>query len=177
MSNYTATTSLTGSINVQLVDGSGSKDAQVDYIQVNGSTRQAEDQTSNTGVYQNGKCGGSKSEWLHCTGHIGFGNIGSASASARLRTESEETPETDSVSRQNALFRFINPVNDGVLHMELDEEILEVRILDLNGRTMKVFMSRKEKKMDEELALLPGMYIIQPVRIGAKERPRRLIVN
>jgi endo-1,4-beta-xylanase len=39
-----------------------------------GTTRQAENQTYNTGVYQNGACGGGsgRSEWLHCNGAIGF---------------------------------------------------------------------------------------------------------
>jgi hypothetical protein len=48
---------------------------QVDYIQVNSSTRQSEAQTYNTGLYANGSCGGgSNSEWMHCNGAIGYGN-------------------------------------------------------------------------------------------------------
>jgi endo-1,4-beta-xylanase len=47
---------------------------QVDYIIAGGQTKQAEDQTYNTGVYQNGSCGGGSghSEWLNCNGAIGF---------------------------------------------------------------------------------------------------------
>ena len=37
-------------------------------------TRQAENQTYNTAVWQNNSCGGSNSEWMHCGGAIGFGN-------------------------------------------------------------------------------------------------------
>lgn len=77
MANYTVTTNLSGGTLVEYSNDSGSRDVQVDYISVNGGVRQAEDQTYNTGVYQNGSCGGGngRSEWLHCNGAIGFGNI------------------------------------------------------------------------------------------------------
>jgi endo-1,4-beta-xylanase len=46
----------------------------VDYIIAGGVTKQAENQSYNTGVYQNGACGGGNghSEWLNCNGAIGF---------------------------------------------------------------------------------------------------------
>ena len=77
MNNYTVTTSASGGTVVEFTNDGGSRDVQVDYISVNGAVRQAEDQTYNTGVYQNGQCGGGngRSEWLHCNGAIGFGNI------------------------------------------------------------------------------------------------------
>lgn len=74
MQNYSVTTSATGGINVQYTNDATNRDVQVDYITVNGATRQAENQSTNTGVYQNGACGGSNSEWMHCGGYIGFGN-------------------------------------------------------------------------------------------------------
>jgi hypothetical protein len=64
-----------GAVNVQFTNDASGRNVQVDYAVVNGSTRQAESQATNTGVLQNGKCGGSYSEWLHCNGYIGFGNI------------------------------------------------------------------------------------------------------
>lgn len=77
MNNYTATTSLSGGSLVEFFNDSGSRDVQVDYISVNGNVRQSEAQTYNTGVYQNGACGGGNggSEWLHCNGAIGYGNL------------------------------------------------------------------------------------------------------
>lgn len=77
MTNYTFTTSAAGGVLVQYTNDATGRDVQVDYISVNGSVRQAEAQTTNTGVYQNGTCGGGNglSEWLHCNGYIGFGNI------------------------------------------------------------------------------------------------------
>ncbi|HSC66856.1 MAG TPA: glycoside hydrolase family 11 protein [Cellvibrio sp.] len=77
MTNYTATTSLSGGTLVEYANDSGSRDVQVDYISVNGSVRQSEAQSYNTGVYQSGACGGGNgmSEWLHCNGAIGYGNL------------------------------------------------------------------------------------------------------
>jgi endo-1,4-beta-xylanase len=77
MSNYTASTSLSGGTTVEYTNDGGSRDVQVDYISVNGSVRQSEQQSYNTGVYQNGSCGGGNgmSEWMHCNGAIGYGNL------------------------------------------------------------------------------------------------------
>jgi GH35 family endo-1,4-beta-xylanase len=74
--NYTASTTLTGGITVAFTNDATGRDVQVDYIVVNGTTRQAEAQSSNTGLYANGSCGGgSNSEWMHCNGAIAFGNV------------------------------------------------------------------------------------------------------
>lgn len=77
MNNYTATTNLSGGSLVEFTNDGGSRDVQIDYISVNGSVRQSEAQSYNTGVYQNGACGGGNggSEWLHCNGAIGYGNL------------------------------------------------------------------------------------------------------
>ena len=70
--NYTGSAS--GDIQVQFDNDGGSRDAVVDYIRVNGETRQAEDMEYNTGLYANGSCGGGgNSETMHCNGVIGFG--------------------------------------------------------------------------------------------------------
>jgi peptidoglycan-N-acetylglucosamine deacetylase len=80
--NYTATTNNTGEIRVQFTNDASGRDVQVDYITVNGTTLQAENQATNTGVYQNSKCGGSYSEWLYCNGYISFGNVSGGSSSS-----------------------------------------------------------------------------------------------
>lgn len=72
---FSATTTLAGTVTVAFTNDGGSRDAQVDYIIVNGETRQSENQSSNTGFYANGRCGGGgNSEWMHCNGAIGYGN-------------------------------------------------------------------------------------------------------
>ena len=68
------TGSASGDIQVQFDNDGGSRDVVVDYIRVNGETRQAEDMDYNTGLYANGSCGGGgNSELMHCNGAIGFG--------------------------------------------------------------------------------------------------------
>jgi endo-1,4-beta-xylanase len=71
MSNHSISSSATSGTVCFTNDASG-RDVQVDYVVVQGSTRQAESQSYNTGVWQNNSCGGSYSEWLHCNGCIGF---------------------------------------------------------------------------------------------------------
>ena len=77
MTNYSVATSAAGGTLVQYTNDATGRDVQVDYISVNGAIRQSEAQTTNTGVYRNGACGGGTggSEFLHCNGYIGFGNI------------------------------------------------------------------------------------------------------
>ena len=66
---------LSGGITVAYTNDASGRDVQVDYIIVNGATRQSEAQSYNTGLYANGRCGGgSNSEWMHCNGAIGYGN-------------------------------------------------------------------------------------------------------
>lgn len=67
-----------GTIQVEFTNDQGDRDVQVDYITVDGTTYQAEDQAVNTGVYQDGSCGGSYSDTLHCGGYIEFDTGGGA---------------------------------------------------------------------------------------------------
>jgi len=72
--NFSVNNSATSNILVRFTNDASGRDVQVDYLIAGGTTRQAENQTYNTGVYQNGACGGGngRSEWLHCNGAIGF---------------------------------------------------------------------------------------------------------
>jgi hypothetical protein len=86
--NYSASGS--GTIRVEFInDDGGDYDVQVDYVDIDGSRQQAEDQATNTGVYQDGSCGGSYSEWLHCEGYIEFGSgSGTTTSTASTTTSS-----------------------------------------------------------------------------------------
>lgn len=95
--DYTASTNLTGNISVAFTNDADGRDVQVDYITVNGQTRQSENQSSNTGLYANGRCGGgSNSEWMHCNGAIAYGPIASPANSLVLRARG--TTGSESVS-------------------------------------------------------------------------------
>lgn len=64
----------TGSGNIQahFINDAAGNDVVIDYAILDGVTYQAEDMAVNTGVYQNGSCGGSYSEQLDCSGYIQF---------------------------------------------------------------------------------------------------------
>ena len=94
---FSASTTLAGAVSVAFTNDGGSRDVQVDYIIVNGETRQSENQSSNTGFYANGACGGgSNSEWMHCNGAITYGQLGSSANSVVVRARG--TAGTESVS-------------------------------------------------------------------------------
>lgn len=77
MNNYTVETALVGDVVVAFTnDDGGNADVRIDYVNVNGVTRQAEVQTENTGAWGDNRCGGgAPSEWLHCEGYINFGSV------------------------------------------------------------------------------------------------------
>ena len=77
--NYSCTSDASGAINVVFDNDASGRDVQVDYITVDGETRQAEAQVTNTAVYQNGSCGGTLSEMMHCNGYIDFGDMSGGS--------------------------------------------------------------------------------------------------
>ena len=75
--NYSFTTTAAGGAFVQYTTDASGRDGHGDCLSVNGTVREAEAQTCNTGAYQIGACGGGsgKSEWLNCNGSIGFGDL------------------------------------------------------------------------------------------------------
>ena len=75
MASYTVTTNLSGEVRVAYTNDATGRDVRVDYIVVNGATRQAENQQTNTGSYSGTCGGGSYSEWMYCSGYISFGTV------------------------------------------------------------------------------------------------------
>jgi hypothetical protein len=97
--NYSASTNNTGGTLVCFDNDDGENmDVQIDYLEVNGERRQAEDQTYNTGVWQNDECGGGDggSEMLHCEGCIGFGDVSGGGGGGATTTTSGYTTTTTS---------------------------------------------------------------------------------
>ncbi|MFA0964974.1 T9SS type A sorting domain-containing protein [Roseivirga sp. BDSF3-8] len=66
-----------GTVRIAFTNDNSTRDVQVDYAIINGTTYEAENQPVNTGVWQNGSCGGGNSEMLHCNGYIEFSGSGS----------------------------------------------------------------------------------------------------
>jgi len=75
MANWETSTQYSGGLTVCFTNDTDNRDVQIDYVVVGGQTRQSENQSYNTGVWQDGSCGGSNSEWLHCNGCIGYGDV------------------------------------------------------------------------------------------------------
>lgn len=170
-SNRTITTSLTGGITVHFTNDASGRDVQIDYIQVNGQTRQSENQTYNTGVWQNGSCGGSNSEWMHCNGAIGYGDV---SSGARFAFEHPmEDPFRESGDRL-----YENPITDRRLKMEVSEETSEVSVMDVNGRPMRsATLDKGQRTVDMPLEVAPGLYIIESVRHNGNRSFTRVVVK
>ena len=73
MRSYTYTGGAAGDVNVEYDNDASGRDVILDYVVVNGETRQAEDMEYNTATFD-GECGGGAfSETMHCSGVIGFG--------------------------------------------------------------------------------------------------------
>ena len=64
-----------GNFKVAFVNDNGPRDAEVDWLQVGITKRQAETRSTNTAVWQNNSCGGSDSQLMNCNGYIGFGTM------------------------------------------------------------------------------------------------------
>jgi GH35 family endo-1,4-beta-xylanase len=100
--SFSATTNLSGGITVAFTNDTGSRDVAVDYIIVNGETRQSENQSYNTGLYANGRCGGGgNSEWMHCNGAIGYGPVANSANSIAVRARGTTGTETISLRVDN----------------------------------------------------------------------------
>jgi len=75
--DFSFETSYGGDVKVQYDNDNNDSDVQIDYVVINGTILQAEDQSENTGAWNDGQCGGVASEMMHCNGHINFGFIDS----------------------------------------------------------------------------------------------------
>jgi hypothetical protein len=158
MSTYTATTNNSGGIYVEFINDGGSRDVQIDYVQVPGSTMQAENQSYNTGVWQDGSCGGSYSEWLHCSGGIGFSGYKSAD---------EEIFAQPNVTD---VMIYPNPVED-MLNIGIttsSEGNFEAVIYSASGTAVKRFVTTAGQNAVDLSDLTQGMYIL---RIMVDDQP------
>ncbi len=73
--NYVYSGGASGDVDVEFTNDASGRDVILDYVIINGETRQAEDMEYNTATYGNGSCGGGEySETMHCNGVIGFGH-------------------------------------------------------------------------------------------------------
>lgn len=139
-----------GDVQVQFIDGSGI-DAQLDWVEVNGDRRQAEDQSYNTTTW-NGSCGaGSFSEMMHCTGEIGFGETWARKGNLTLAGSS------------NDIMLYPNPANDWIEFKGLTEGIAEINVFNTAGQTLfsETLNSHDTRSRLDISTLDKGLYMIR----------------
>ncbi|WP_430905695.1 glycoside hydrolase family 9 protein [Maribacter sp. 2-571] len=161
----------TGNIKVRYINDNGdpAKDLQVDYIQVGAQTIQAEDQRLNTGVSQNGTCGGSNSEMLNCNGFILFGNVvfGGAELKSNL---------SGSNGFSGAFKVVPNPSSNKTVTIT-SEASYNVTLYDLVGHTVFVEKGVQGTKQIRFQGVQSGVYLLELTNllIGTSETSKIVI--
>ena len=172
LANYTATGN--GQVTVHFTNDTGGRDVQVDYVTINGATYQSENQSTNTGVWQNNTCGGSNSEWLNCNGYIGYATAGGSSARTGS-SESERSSDTGVVTKDIDIYP--NPTLQGRFTLVLPEVAgnATVNIFDYQGRMLYEKIT-DGAKLEIESGLKAGIYLVK-VRTERSNFTQKLIVH
>ena len=114
-----------GDIKLSFADSEPDNDVQVDYLAVNGTRYQTEDQPVNTAAYQNDTCGGSYSDKLLCSGYVAY-QVGSPVLSTSEQYQSKEISVTLRV--------YPNP-SEGPFTVSVQEGA-RVQVRDLRGQAV-----------------------------------------
>ncbi|MBN2613687.1 MAG: T9SS type A sorting domain-containing protein [Bacteroidales bacterium] len=160
--NYSA--SGTGTVEVHFINDNGPRDVQTDYAIINGTTYQSENESANTGVYANGRCGGGTySEWLHCNGYIRW------SATAK---------STNFKGIPSEFTYYPNPVTEGLLSIDLGDLMSQakIEILDLSGRIISAYRYYDCQLIEIQTELNPGIYLLK-VSIDGISHVKKLLVE
>lgn len=134
--NYTHSLSDLGS-NVKLYFADNGTDMQVDFMDVNTTRFQAEDQAVNTATWQNSSCGGSYKETMFCLGYIDFGDVYGASSSA-LRVDGTQfrIVADDPIMDQPTVVLYPNP-SPGTATLQNLSAGASVKIYKLTGQLIR----------------------------------------
>ncbi len=175
MKNYNYTGSETGSVRVAITNDQGKgHDLIVDKLTVDGTVYQAEAQAVNTGVWQ-GQCGGSFSEWLHCSGYIAFG-LGSNNA--RRINQPSKPFEAEVVSDVRV---YPNPSSGSFTVAGSGLREGQLRLYDLQGQRipLRISSSADQKTIViPQHRLSPGVYLLHvPTAEGASIRHKISVTN
>ncbi len=146
-------------IKVKFVNDSDGRDMQVDYVQIGDNFIQAENQATNTSVWQNGSCGGSNSEFMNCNGEIRFGNRNIGGSNAR-KTNLAIGKGDSSAKTLSDMTIYPNPTTGGSITL-VGPEKYNLEVTNLAGKVMLVRenVSRVERLDIGELPT--GMYVFR----------------
>ena len=175
MSNYTYSGSECGSVRVAITNDQGvNHDLRVDKLTVDGTTYQAEAQAVNTGVWQNGSCGGSNSEWLHCSGYIQFEL---SAANARQGDSLAKNHLTQEIAPALALYP--NPSREGVFTVAGLWQDGQIKLYDLQGKEINVALRALGAKTEvQPRSYVPqGLYLVKIRSAQGGVLQRKLVVE
>jgi endo-1,4-beta-D-glucanase Y len=168
MANYTIASTITGTVRVQFINDAQNRDVQIDYLKVNNTTYQSENQNTNTGLYSNGKCGGGgKSEMMHCNGYIEY----SGSSAARINGE-DSSPE---VEFSEEILLYPNPCINGKFTIQFNSQPIKVEILNLLGKRVLEIPVDGNTKIDVQGILESGMYILKVDNINSTKMKKFIV--
>jgi mannan endo-1,4-beta-mannosidase len=170
MDEYTYQGAVAGkNVKVAYTNDAGARDAIIDYLSVNGQVTQAETQAVNTGIWQNGSCGGSYSEWMNCNGYIDFG-----SPSARTVANSfAKLPGTSGAPSLD--FNVYPNPSSGQVQVQVPEKM-----------TLQIYNSLGQLSFQQAIppgytmlnlnSLNPGTYVVRAYSAG-KYQVKRLLIE
>ncbi len=130
------------------------RNIRIDYILVGSTTYQAENMATNTGVWNSSqnKCGGLKSEWLHCNGYIEFGTLKSAYIISDLPIITKNNRFTITPNPSNGQFKIVFE-NDNTTFNE---------IIILNFQGQIVYHQKAYSSIENiSLNLNKGIYLVK----------------
>ncbi len=166
MQNYSYTGSQSGAVRVAITNDQGvNHDLVVDKLTVDGTVYQAEAQAVNTGVWQQGSCGGSYSQWLHCSGYIDFDTEPNNARQADQPTKEFLTELLPNVRL------FPNPSPDGSFTVQGIAEGSQVRMYDLQGRDIAVStqtLAPQRLQVQPRRDLSKGLYLLRVQQVDGK---------
>lgn len=164
--NYSAIGS--GTVTVHFTNDGGSRDVQVDYAVIAGVTYQAENQTTNTGVWINNTCGGSNSEWINCNGYISF------TTSSNARTAGEEQLVMKEMSEES-FSAYPNPVTDRItITLPTDMKTASIKVINVAGNVLIREKASGTSHTIDMTHLPAGLYLIR-ANEGIKNRTLKVI--
>ncbi len=170
--NYTVRgVNTSGNIKVAFVNDNTQRDVRVDYLRVNGVTRQAESQAVNTSAWSNGSCGGSYSEWMYCNGHIDFGTFQSNARSSTI--VSEKDSQTGSFNAP-LLIVYPNPARQNFT-IEVSDPAAELTLVNQLGQVVRKIPNTGEAITVNVADVSPGIYFLSSASASSVFQQKLLI--
>ena len=145
---YSVNSNNTGAIRVNYINDQPGRDLEVDFVSKNDQVFQAEDQSTNTSAWMNGRCGGgSNTQLMHCSGYIEFAQTGNKIANQKQLGE---------------MVLYPNPTKD-LVNIDFEQTIKNgsIKIVDNLGRTVYTQkVTNKERLSIPTNTLQNGFYTV-----------------